>query len=55
MRRMILILPGILVASAGVVAGCGDKSEPPPREPQGNRIKVDAPYTDVDIFIPEDD
>ena len=54
MRQLKLILATMAVASVSLT-GCTDKSDPPEREPEGRRIKVDAPYTDVDVYIPDDD
>ena len=54
MRWMILILVGLAVAYTGV-AGCIQISEPQHRESQNRRVKVDAPFTHVDVAIPDYD
>jgi hypothetical protein len=54
MRRTVIVLVNIIVACIAL-AGCKEKEEPPRREPEGRRIKVRAPYTHVDIFVPDDD
>lgn len=47
---MRFLLP-MMVLAGGWLAGCGSEH----REPEGRRVAVRAPYTDVDVFIPEDD
>ena len=54
MRRIILILVGLAVAYTGL-AGCVQISEPQHRESQDRRVKVNAPFTHVDVAIPDYD
>jgi hypothetical protein len=42
-----------LAAIIAMAGGFGCESEK--REPEGRRVSVRAPYTDVDVFIPDDD